>query len=89
MFRMHETISSEHADLILEMMQYITDSVGGDCIQFKEVSSDYTGDYVMITATGGTACSSTDCCSELGRTGSRPYQVLNLEILRDENFRHR
>ena len=38
MLRMHETISAEHADLIREMMQYITNSVGGDCNQFKEVS---------------------------------------------------
>ena len=71
-------MTSANAKKVLDVMDYLEERVGGSCIKFRAVD-DHHGDYVLITAGGGGECASVNCCSELGRTGSRPYQVLNLE----------
>ena len=65
-YQIHETITAEQRKMIEDMMEYIQQRVGGDCIQFRPGGPD-DGDYVRITANGGGAC-----------TGRRP-QVLNLD----------
>ena len=76
--RIDDTVTAEHSNIILQMMQYISERVGGDCIRFREAAEDHLGVYVKITAGGGRDCPSSSCCSELGRTGNTP-QILNLD----------